>query len=122
MSTRSQIRVIENGKHFDLYHHCDGYFEGVGSELKDALEKNASAFGLIASLMEDEQYEKTDCLHGDVEFYYELDFDENVFKGYALEFSPWREGAKFSDLHPAFMQHKDITMDLKTGEINGKIG
>jgi hypothetical protein len=37
MNTRCQIRLIENGRHYDLYHHCNFYFKGVRKQLKDAL-------------------------------------------------------------------------------------
>ena len=40
MSTRCQVKVISRGKEVMLYHHCDGYPEGVGYCLLKLLKKN----------------------------------------------------------------------------------
>lgn len=104
MSTRCQVRIIKNGYPLNLYHHCDGYFTGVGSELHDALkigmdnlagipglggadphdkERYERAFYSVMRLLKDDKsYEPTFYQHFDIEYFYLLDFDENVFVGW----------------------------------------
>lgn len=119
MSTRTQIRLIENGKHYDLYHHCDGYFEGVGKQLKDALanvgKKGAKA--VIRFLKEtSDLFEDTNALHGDIEYFYLLDFDRDKYEGIAVDFLPWPKGTDFNSLYisPLPAEHYE-KMDLVTG-------
>ena len=90
MSTRSQVRIVKNGYVLNLYHHCDGYFSSVGKELQEALQclKNKDCYRLdlegsaIRQIVEDTSYEPTFFYHGDIEYFYLLDFDNNVFKGW----------------------------------------
>lgn len=117
MSTRTQIRIISNGFHVDLYHHCDGYFEGVGEQLKLALAKNKDPFGFIEALtVEDSSYELTNTFHGDIEFFYEINFDSQSFKGYEISGFPVWPNMSFDCLHikPNCIR---ATMDLITGKI-----
>ena len=50
MSTRSNIFVDFNGERKQFYHHCDGYFAGVGKDLLARMEiaiaraRNANGF------------------------------------------------------------------------------
>lgn len=39
MSTRAHIRVMDSSGIIMLYHHCDGYPEGIGRDLKSVLDK-----------------------------------------------------------------------------------
>lgn len=39
MSTRCQIRIKDEFRSVDLYHHHDGYPEGVGADLKEYCSK-----------------------------------------------------------------------------------
>lgn len=91
MSTRSQIRIkqtfiCENKTvYVDLYHHHDGYPEGVG---KDLLKRFANASAechklsnycdidyIVNELIKDagDEYEFTAYNHLDVEYLYEID-------------------------------------------------
>lgn len=74
MSTRSNIIIhseIES-KFCVLYHHCDGYPEGVGVHLCDLL----ASVGFLnfentrSRIQEDSDYETTDGIHGDIEYLY----------------------------------------------------
>lgn len=105
MSTRCQVRIIKNGYPLNLYHHCDGYFkDGVGEELHNALlngmnnlaglpglggadaqdkERYERAFRLVMrTVRDDPSYEPTFYRHMDIEYFYLLNFDENVFVGW----------------------------------------
>lgn len=92
MSTRSVIRVKENyisecGKKktlkIDLYHHHDGYIEGVGYDLfnrfydKENKKMNLSCdiMRVIDTLVKDNQdeYTVTPYNHRDIEYFYEID-------------------------------------------------
>lgn len=37
MSTRATIKITERNESFRVYHHCDGYPEGIGEDLKNYL-------------------------------------------------------------------------------------
>ena len=91
MSTRCVVRVKRGDKStVDLYHHCEGYPEGVGIALLGTLErffKNLPKDRVLDSetfinrlvknedkKLNDESYCVTTWKHGDLEFLYELDF------------------------------------------------
>lgn len=94
MSTRASIRINAKGeKPICLYHHCDGYPDGVGSELKTFVKEYNGCWdpyfvattiikGAYHSL--DETYELTPCIHGDEEYLYVIDCDEKTITGYEL--------------------------------------
>lgn len=96
MSTRAHIRVTDGTDTFLLYHHHDGYPEGIGIDIKAYLDKieffikpkycvdqypsatciaNAIVKGIYSSLYEsvDNGYELTTCFHGDEEYCYLID-------------------------------------------------
>lgn len=113
MATRSQIRVIAGDSCINLYHHYDGYFEGVGMTLHKALERcSFSGLSFLAALTEaDDDFELTSSPHGDIEYWYLLDFDKKKFIGYRVDHgetewrSPWPADAEFKD--PACMPRRD---------------
>lgn len=75
MSTRCHVVVIDtdNKKHY-IYHHCDGYPEGVGSELTYILG-NCSKYDwetICEKILEDSSYEEDDSIHGDEEYIYHI--------------------------------------------------
>lgn len=100
MSTRCQVRIKYDGFAVNLYHHCDGYFSGVGADLRErvvqALENGWSPFRFLAQLLEDREYETTDAPHGDIEYFYMLDFDKGEFTGYGVRFGCW-DGLDFHE-------------------------
>lgn len=85
MSTRAHIRIQKGNRAILLYHHFDGYPEGVGADLRDYLSKNFPgrwydeeiANSLVKQLhdLKDDGYEITTCIHGDEEFLYVIDCD-----------------------------------------------
>ena len=83
MSTRCNIIIKEkNQEPIYVYHHFDGYPEGVGSELKEILSTRFNEV-LTGKNIEnflynyDTQYEKTDSIHGDIEYLYILTVKDN---------------------------------------------
>ena len=97
MSTRSNIFVDFNGERKQFYHHCDGYFAGVGKDLLVRMEiaiaraRNAISCSLkddisglrteraykeFLNLLEEEgSYESEEIgLHGDIEYLYYVKF------------------------------------------------
>ena len=122
MSTRAQIRIIEGGEHKDFYHHFDGYFSYLGEELKAALKKCNGMAELEDTLLNEMKgYEQTENLHGDIEFFYLIDFDKNVYKGFKLGWEPWKkignERARFTDLDLVpWLNRTDVEMNLKEKE------
>ena len=84
MSTRCNI-VLKTGRRFFkdiyLYHHHDGYPEGVGADLVNRLKDHftgATVEDIANKLVKDldDEYEITTCLHGDIEYLYVIDEED----------------------------------------------
>lgn len=101
MSTRSEILIkdygIYEGKKWSistkLYHHCDGYPEGVGRDLMERvypmlMKSNNLRVDEIANMLVkdedhvDDGYEVTACRHIDIEYFYEVDVPKKQIKCY----------------------------------------
>jgi hypothetical protein len=87
MSTRTNIIIQEDGDtKVILYHHCDGYIEGVGIDLIRYLieltKYNCTGVinykELLALLPE--EYEETKGIHGDIEYLYTIRFTDTSIK------------------------------------------
>ena len=103
MSTRCNIIIKETeGKFFQLYHHCDGYPDGVGLELEDyikqmnptCLTRGEDFVEFLCS--EDDEYEyegTTVSVHGDIEYLYIIDLSKHTLVCY----STWLTGAEDID-------------------------
>ena len=97
MSTRCNVIIKSNGKEFILYHHFDGYPEGVGADLKEKLHiftKDRSFFNVmdfVNGLIKADEgkgsrgYELTDCIHGDIEYLYIIDFDIRELETHSID-------------------------------------
>lgn len=91
MSTRANIRITEGDGQILLYHHCDGYPEGVGKELKEFLkfykywdpERIASDLATMKNRYEKYPYECAICLHGDEAYVYVIDCDKKTLTCYS---------------------------------------
>ena len=87
MSTRAAIIVRDNKSEYNVYHHCDGYPEGVGREL-ERVYKNCDQIDAAEAkkrLLEyDREYRDTDCIHGDEEYIYVVDTDERKIECYPV--------------------------------------
>lgn len=114
MATRSNI-VIKSGKQKTyLYHHYDGYPEGVGADLQQFLEgrgnKAMDADDIQKSILDgikgnlgrdyeggiDKKYEKTTGIHGDVEYVYTIDTDKGTlsYKEWDWNTEKWKKPVK----------------------------
>ena len=90
MSTRANIRITDGEDQILLYHHCDGYPEGVGAELKEFLkdkrywdaERIASGLATMKDRWNQYPYECAICLHGDEEYVYVIDCDQKTLTCY----------------------------------------
>ena len=109
MSTRCHIivREVEYTEHY-IYHHHDGYPEGVGSELKKILESCPSYDW--ETIMErilgyDDQYEEDNGIHGDEEYIYEIDSINThaILKCYSSSGS-YLEKLIFKETYPKVMR------------------
>ena len=90
MSTRATIKIQKKErKDIWVYHHCDGYPSGVGTELKEFLagkkdvEWNPAEIAAELCQM-DYQYELTSCQHGDEEYAYLIDCDNKILTCYKV--------------------------------------
>lgn len=109
MSTRATILIKseKQNQQVRIYHHWDGYPEGVGTDLKHYLKEVGFCYadvyrianGLIKGGVYDDKgesdmgYELTSCQHGDEEFAYLIDCDNKTLKCYKVgwdEFE-WKE-------------------------------
>lgn len=99
MSTRCNIIIKDHSdERVVLYHHHDGYPEGVGHDLRGFLDKKFSGywfpwtFGLANSLVKnrcglfDDEYEITSCIHSDIEFLYVINLKARSLRCYRVEF------------------------------------
>ena len=90
MSTRATIKIVKKGKDdVWMYHHCDGYPDGVGSELLDFLshigDENWNQKYISKTLNdEDSSYEFTSGQHGDEDYAYLIDCDDHTLKCYSV--------------------------------------
>jgi hypothetical protein len=92
MSTRAHIIIKEWDNQIHLYHHCDGYPEGIGIDLKNIIHKLAEdpeyrTRDLIQGKLipGDDSYAPALCLHGDEEYVYVIDCVEKSIKCYQHE-------------------------------------
>ena len=107
MSTRCNIIIKDGAERIYLYHHHDGYPMGVGTELQDYLQrkwgeswrsywcgtsiandlvKGHINYPLAKEPHEDDEYEVTYGLHGDVEYVYVINCRARTIRCYSI---PW---------------------------------
>lgn len=93
MSTRSHIIVKDEETTHYVYHHSDGYLDGVGAEIKDFASNFAKSeyyknSDIFCRELEnwDDSYEYEDCgLHGDEEYLYTVKIKEGTIEVSAQE-------------------------------------
>lgn len=91
MSTRASIVISKDG--FDtayVYHHCDGYPDGVGKWLQDFLLISRGEFKTPEEMAKglnecDYAYKIKDYVSGDEEYIYEVDMDKEIVHCFDLE-------------------------------------
>lgn len=103
MSTRAHIRIQDKDERNTcfIYHHCDGYPEGVGEELKEMMDSMAKCkewtpdFVHRSITNSDDSYEDApEGQHGDEEYAYLIDCDSRTLTCYAVgwdEEYPWND-------------------------------
>lgn len=87
MSTRAAIIVRDSKSEYNVYHHCDGYPEGVGKEL-ERVYRNCDPIDAVEAkkrLLEySSEYRDTNSIHGDEAFIYVVDTDERKIECYSV--------------------------------------
>ena len=114
MSTRCNIIIKDRDSRIYLYHHHDGYPEGVGAELRAYLERNWNeawrnywpgshiANELVKGHIlypfddekDDDEYQVTYGLHGDIEYCYVINCQARTIRCYEIT---WED-----DIHQDF--------------------
>lgn len=104
MSTRATIKITEGSDTIWVYHHSDGYPDGIGSDLKKYIKniKYWSCDEIATDLVKgkkcgkthniwadtytvgDDGYEVTTGQHGDEEYGYHIDCDNKTLTCYRL--------------------------------------
>ncbi len=86
MSTRSNIKLIDNCGSILLYKHHDGYPEGgpgMINFLKGRLETSMkSAEWMANQMIKETECEVSSALHGDIEYYYEVEVEQDIIRVY----------------------------------------
>lgn len=111
MSTRCIVEIKDGAKKVCLYHHHDGYIEGVGYDLLKRfwldekgnfkeLKNNymlSCLENVVNHLIKDknDEYELTTGTHTDIEYYYVIDIDKKDLKGYKAEYIYNEEEEKY---------------------------
>lgn len=129
MSTRCNILVKDKGYNdIILYHHQDGYPEGVGADLVERFKELFSRKGnyifaivLANKLIKDseDEYEVTNCIHGDIEYLYTIDCSkkEISYKEVFLNWTGTEANHTFGKKH--FLIKNGIVMGLKGDNKDG---
>jgi len=95
MSTRCQIEVTYQARRVLLYHHHDGYPQGVGADLIQRQQKlhtwngNILVNELLNNKEQDDGYSIAFQVHTDLDYWYEVDCNLKTIRcwkvhGYAL--------------------------------------
>jgi len=88
MSTRSNIKVIDDHGSILLYKHHDGYAENMIPFLTPYVQGSGkSAEWLANQMIENSEVEVSCALHGDIEYYYEIYVMKNKIKVYKVDMS-----------------------------------
>lgn len=108
MATRCNIIIKDrSNRRIYLYHHHDGYPEGVGADLKKFLEQFQEwqirqYGGLLANKLvknqaglDDEEYEVAPGLHGDIQYLYVINCKAGTLRCYEVPLHlNWEERMK----------------------------
>lgn len=93
MSTRCNIVVLAGEARVVLYHHHDGYVEGVGFDLVERMKnvlkqgwRGADEFlnNLLKDSKDEYEFSTGSGLHGDIEYLYEVDCKVKTVKGWPM--------------------------------------
>ena len=108
MSTRSEILVKCSFGEVKLYHHHDGYIEGVGFDLyKRFFSKEKEGFNreyctpdvsdVVNELVKDanDEYEVTVSKHTDIEYFYEIDVNAKTLTGWQAHYDYYKDDNSF---------------------------
>ena len=113
MSTRCNIIVKAKGKKITLYHHWDGYLEGVGQDLvnkfKNMFIDNNKCYwihvvNMLVKDKTDDGYEISDGIHGDIEYLYTIDTDKKTLKYQTVGYD--------TNYNQKFSKKRDVVSDL----------
>lgn len=108
MSTRSLVKVIGEYSKVNIYHHWDGYPEGVGfflmekfydkliakADPEDPFSTNLDFNDVVNALIkdkDDEGYELTQYKHTDIEYLYEINTKEKTIRCWEIGHN-WEKG------------------------------
>lgn len=87
MSTRCQVKILQDDSEILLYHHCDGYPEGVGFCLLKLMERCKDWFAgeLATKMVREGNFEVSARYHLDIEYLYEMDLNSGRVRCFAVD-------------------------------------
>ena len=121
MSTRCVVKVINNGRSIDLYHHCDGYPEGVGFCLLKLMKKYSEsdyldANWIVNKMIKNGRFETTFYNHSDIDYYYEMDFDKREVK--CMSVDNWGDVMKILEhINLEYKEEDDVNIEEELMEV-----
>ena len=125
MSTRCNIIVKDDENKVYLYHHHDGYPSGVGVDLLKKFYKRfkdgnyiymEDVVNELIKDKNDDEYEYTTGLHGDIEYVYEIDTSARTIKGYEYNYNDEAYGDEIA--MDEYLNRWTVTRSDKDGRNN----
>ena len=131
MSTRCLVKIVEQDKEIQLYHHHDGYISGVGYDLIKRflneetlkLEIPNDIYIVANKLIKDleDEYNVTVYKHSDIEYLYVVDCDNNTITGYDV--NNWGEEMVTNEVYScssilnSYLKENNLIQDINVGQI-----
>lgn len=116
MSTRAHVIIRKSGQEDQfVYHHCDGYPDGVGSELDEVFRNSnySDTNDAVKALEEyDSQYRIDDNIHGDEEYLYLVDLDNKTITCYEV----WKNGYTNASMNIMDSDHVEYVHLMSSGK------
>lgn len=129
MSTRCIVAITYNRKTVELYHHCDGYPEGIGFFLAKCMNRYIKeketrrifhdADFLASHWVAGNDFEITFSRHCDIEYYYEFNLDKQTVIGMSV--NNWGETMEIYekfDCLEEYEKNKDKDIYLYEEDVN----
>ena len=101
MSTRTNIRIIGHYGSILLYKHHDGYPSNMLPFLNGYMKRHChSGEHLAEIMMKESECRISESLHGDIEYYYEMDIPKETIRSFKVYFDTGFKNQKMERIFP----------------------